>query len=377
MLGSAGGSFLGTLALRRVSFDVYVDARWPFKRRGRRVVSCPSHEPGRCPCRIVLGCVGLRSQLPVDGLAERRGPVAADAPTQARCCGGRSRRSSGRRHCVPRSLWSSGASWGHLPYGCTRVSTVIGNCVACPDWTYPSPSASVDTRASGGSWSAGTMSAVACRWRDSPRPPGGLRVRDASIDAFSAGRASRRGTVSDAEMDALRAPERPQLHRHPANGSSRVRHHRGALAVDGNAPCCQRRAVRSLIPAAAAAAANVFPDIRFSRNRRTCASVTNPSSTRKTGSVTRRCVGSRSRRSRPRRPAKLALITALHITDRLPQSASSHSSTDASVRCGAGPEESMAVGRAFASAFRFMSSKRPGPPHPVDRHPNRHPPSPD
>ena len=48
-----------------------------------------------------------------------------------------------------------------------------------------------------------------------------------------------------------------------ANGSSRVRHLRGAFTVEGNAPLCHRRAVRSLIPAAAAAAANVFPDIRF------------------------------------------------------------------------------------------------------------------
>ena len=54
-----------------------------------------------------------------------------------------------------------------------------------------------------------------------------------------------------------------------ANGSSRVRHHRGAFAVDGNGPLCHLRAVRSLIPAAAAVAASVLPAIRFSRNRRT------------------------------------------------------------------------------------------------------------
>ena len=67
-----------------------------------------------------------------------------------------------------------------------------------------------------------------------------------------------------------------------ANGSSRMRHHRGAFTVDGNGPLCHLRAARSLIPAAAAvAAANVLPAIRFSRNRRTCASVTNRSSTRK------------------------------------------------------------------------------------------------
>ena len=44
---------------------------------------------------------------------------------------------------------------------------------------------------------------------------------------------------------------------------------------------CDFRAARSLIPAAATAAASVFRAIRFSRNRRTRASVTNPSPTRK------------------------------------------------------------------------------------------------
>ena len=71
---------------------------------------------------------------------------------------------------------------------------------------------------------------------------------------------------------------RPPMPTRRTNGSSRVRHDRGARAADGNAPCCQRRAVRSFIPAAAAAAASVFPAILFSRKRRTCASVTNPSS---------------------------------------------------------------------------------------------------
>ena len=46
----------------------------------------------------------------------------------------------------------------------------------------------------------------------------------------------------------------------------------------------------------AAAAANVFPDIRFSRNRRTWASLITPSSTRKTGSLTRLSVGPRTGR---------------------------------------------------------------------------------
>ncbi len=57
-----------------------------------------------------------------------------------------------------------------------------------------------------------------------------------------------------------------------------MRNFRGAFAVDGNGPLCHLRAARSLIPAAAAAAASVLPAIRFSRNRRTWASVTNPSS---------------------------------------------------------------------------------------------------
>ena len=50
------------------------------------------------------------------------------------------------------------------------------------------------------------------------------------------------------------------------------------FVVDGNGPLCHLRAARSLTPAAAAAAASVLPAIRFSRNRRTCASVTHPSS---------------------------------------------------------------------------------------------------
>ena len=76
--------------------------------------------------------------------------------------------------------------------------------------------------------------------------------------------ATSRGTTSDSHTSA--------------NGSSRVRHVRGPRTAAGNAPLSHRRAVRSLMPAAAAAAASVFPLIRFSRNRRTCASVTNPPS---------------------------------------------------------------------------------------------------
>ena len=96
-----------------------------------------------------------------------------------------------------------------------------------------------------------------------------------------------------------------------ANGSSRVRHVRGGFTVDGNAPLCHFRAARSLIPAAAAAAASVFPAIRFSRNRRTCASVTNPSSTRKTGSVTHLAAAPATGRSPRRRPAKIIVVDHL------------------------------------------------------------------
>ena len=82
----------------------------------------------------------------------------------------------------------------------------------------------------------------------------------------------------------------------------------GAFAVDGNVPLCHVRAVRSLIPAAAAAAVSVFPAIRFSRNRQTCASVINPSSPRKTGSVTRLAGAPATGRSPPRRPAKIIVV---------------------------------------------------------------------
>ena len=60
-------------------------------------------------------------------------------------------------------------------------------------------------------------------------------------------------------------------------------------------------------PAADAASASP-PRHPFSRNRRTCASVTNPSSTRKTGSLTRLWVGPRTGRSRPRQPAKIIVV---------------------------------------------------------------------
>jgi hypothetical protein len=63
-----------------------------------------------------------------------------------------------------------------------------------------------------------------------------------------------------------------------SKGSARVRHVRAVLVAEGNDPSCQCRAVRSHMPAAAAAAPTVLPSIRFSLNRRTCASVTNPSS---------------------------------------------------------------------------------------------------
>jgi hypothetical protein len=59
-----------------------------------------------------------------------------------------------------------------------------------------------------------------------------------------------------------------------ANGSGRVRQARGSFVSLGSAPRFQVRALRSLIPAAAAAATSVFPSaIRFLSNL-TCASVT-------------------------------------------------------------------------------------------------------
>ena len=120
----------------------------------------------------------------------------------------------------------------------------------------------------------------------------------------------------------LRRPHGPQAARFPDHlgvhevDRRRARGNRGpgarprgvADAGDGNAPLCYVRAVRSLIPAAAAAAVNVFPAIRFSRNRQTCASVTNPSSPRKTGSVTRLAGAPATGRSPPRRPAKIIVV---------------------------------------------------------------------
>ena len=67
-----------------------------------------------------------------------------------------------------------------------------------------------------------------------------------------------------------------------ASWPARVCHGRSAFAADGNASRCQRRAVRSLSPNR-----QRLPTILFSRNRRTCASVTNPSSRRETGNLTR------------------------------------------------------------------------------------------
>jgi hypothetical protein len=59
-----------------------------------------------------------------------------------------------------------------------------------------------------------------------------------------------------------------------AIGSSRVRHVRGLHRCDENKPCSHLRALRTPIPAHAAAASCVFPAIRFLRNTPTCASVT-------------------------------------------------------------------------------------------------------
>jgi len=53
-----------------------------------------------------------------------------------------------------------------------------------------------------------------------------------------------------------------------------VRHVRSDFDADGNGPFCHFLAALSLIPAAVAAASNVFPSIRFFLSKRTCLSVT-------------------------------------------------------------------------------------------------------
>jgi len=59
-----------------------------------------------------------------------------------------------------------------------------------------------------------------------------------------------------------------------ANGSDRVRHALGVFVAEGSGPRCHFLAVLSLIPAAAAAASNVSPAIRFFLSKRTCLSLT-------------------------------------------------------------------------------------------------------
>jgi hypothetical protein len=60
-----------------------------------------------------------------------------------------------------------------------------------------------------------------------------------------------------------------------AKGSERVRHRCGLRACDGYKPACQWRALRTLMPAPAAAASCVLPSISsFLRNTLTCPSVT-------------------------------------------------------------------------------------------------------
>jgi hypothetical protein len=58
------------------------------------------------------------------------------------------------------------------------------------------------------------------------------------------------------------------------NGSARVRHARDSFVSEGSGPRCHLRAVLSLIPAADAAASNVFFSIRFFLSKRTCLSLT-------------------------------------------------------------------------------------------------------
>ncbi len=54
-----------------------------------------------------------------------------------------------------------------------------------------------------------------------------------------------------------------------SNGSLRVRQRRGDFACDGSGPRSHSRAVRTLMPAAAAAASCVLPSMRFCLNNRT------------------------------------------------------------------------------------------------------------
>src|SRR5712692_8332300 len=103
-------------------------------------------------------------------------------------------------------------------------------------------------------------------WPGSNRPGNRSHNQSNSVSACS------RRSVSAASRGTTSVAHRP------SKGSARVRHVRAVFVPDGNGPSCHRWAVRSHMPAAAAAAPIVLPFIRFSLNRRTCASVTNPSS---------------------------------------------------------------------------------------------------
>ena len=112
--------------------------------------------------------------------------------------------------------------------------------------------------------------------------PSARRITVASLPAQRCGVGGPTGGAVD--LPGLWTPgrRRRRIRGTSASWPSRVRHGRSAFAADGNASRCQRRAVRSLSPNR-----QRLPTILFSRNRRTCASVTNPSSRRETGNLTR------------------------------------------------------------------------------------------
>jgi hypothetical protein len=111
-------------------------------------------------------------------------------------------------------------------------------------------------------------------------------LADAALQRAELTRSKLPGYLLESHSKIVRACRRPSVSalnrgsmstaHTPSNGSSRVRQVRGPVFCDGNGPACHTRAVRSLIPAAAAAAANVLPAMRCSRKRCTCRSVTNP-----------------------------------------------------------------------------------------------------
>ena len=120
--------------------------------------------------------------------------------------------------------------------------------------------------------------------RDGARAQARLREPDNRCEHPGSKMRRRRATGGAVDLPGLWTPgrRRRRIRGTSASWPARVRHGRSAFAADGNASRCQHRAVRSLSPNR-----QRLPTILFSRNRRTCASVTNPSSRRETGNLTR------------------------------------------------------------------------------------------